>query len=280
MKNLWKKNQTIVSALAVMLAVAGYLTWAGSTDLAKKANSSATYTSAQYELSQEDLLQENSDGLAEELADAGVTDQLAEAETAAEAEQVAAEGSEVTHLREEGLGSTTDGAVLGAVPETQEAADAEAAAAADDGLTDIASLDQDASDLEDVPGEAVLTSGMTVSDFVAKSKLTREQVRGANKEALLDVINNEAASEDEVQGAIDSMVALTNNAEKENAAELLLKSKGFEESIVSIQGSQVEVMIGRDSLTDAELAQVEDAVKRKTETGIENIVISLMDVKK
>lgn len=278
MKNLWKKNQTIVSALAVMLAVAGYLTWAGSTDLAKKANSSATYTSAQYELSQEDLLQENSDGLAEELADAGVTDQLAEAETSADAAQAAAEGSEATHLREDGLGSTTDGAVLGAVPETQEAAAADASA--DDGLTDIASLDQDASDLEDVPGEAVLTSGMTVSDFVAKSKLTREQVRGANKEALLDVINNEAASEDEVQGAIDSMVALTNNAEKENAAELLLKSKGFEESIVSIQGNQVEVMIGRDSLTDAELAQVEDAVKRKTETGIENIVISLMDVKK
>ena len=32
MKRLLKKNQTIVSALAVMLAVAGYLTYAGNTD--------------------------------------------------------------------------------------------------------------------------------------------------------------------------------------------------------------------------------------------------------
>ena len=144
--------------------------------------------------------------------------------------------------------------------------------------TDIASLDQDASDLDSVPGEAVLTSGMTVSDFVAQSKLDREQVRGANKEALLNVINNDGATDEEVQGAIDTMVTLTTTAEMESATEMLLKSKGFSDAIVSINGDQVEVVIGKSSLTDAQLAQVEDIVKRKTDTGIENIVISLMDM--
>ncbi len=252
MKQLLKKNQTIVSALAVMLAVAGYLTYAGSTDMAEnnKDTGSATYANAQYEISQEDLMLENA------AASDGDTD-VASGETVSGEENGLPADSKST-------GTETEEETVALEEET--------------GSGDIASLDQDASDLDSVPGEAVLTSGVTVADFMAQTKLDREQVRGANKEALLDIINNESSTDEEVQGAIDTMVELTTKAEMENAAETLLKSKGFEESIVSINGDQVEVVIGKSSLTDAELAQVEDIVKRKTETGIENITISLMDI--
>lgn len=263
MKQLLKKNQTIVSALAVMLAVAGYLTYASSMDMAGNNEDveSATYAKPQYEISQEDLMLEN--------AAASDTDT-----DVASAENTAGEESQV-------LGDNYTGTETVADADSKAAGATDAAGetvAMEEETGDIASLDQDASDLDSVPGEAVLTSGVTVADFIAQTKLDREQVRGANKEALLDVINNEGATDEEVQGAIDTMVSLTTQAEMENAAEMLLKSKGFEESIVSINGDKVEVVIGKSSLTDAELAQVEDIVKRKTETGIENITISLMDV--
>ncbi len=267
MKRLLKKNQTIVSALAVMLAVAGYLTYAGSTDMAEKKDvESATYAKAQYEISQEDLMLENAGALGSNtnVAANGETDaaggELAASHTRGEEEDQTA-GQNSMDGKEEG---ETTGETI-AMEQGEES-------------NDIVSLDQDASDLDSVPGEAVLTSGVTVADFMAQTKLDREQVRGANKEALLDVINNEGATDEEVQGAIDTMVSLTTKAEMENAAEMLLKSKGFEESLVSINGDKVEVVIGKSSLTDAELAQVEDIVKRKTETGIENIIISLMDI--
>ncbi len=261
MKQLLKKNQTIVSALAVMLAVAGYLTYAGSTDMAGKNDGvdSATYANAQYEISQEDLMLEN----------AGASGEEVKAAADGEAETVNGELS-----ADNRNGETETEGESGADQSVEETD----AVNLEDDSGDIASLDQDASDLDALPGEAVLTSGVTVADFMAQTKLDREQVRGANKEALLDVINNEGATDEEVQGAIDTMVSLTTKAEMENAAEMLLKSKGFEESIVSINGDKVEVVIGKSSLTDAELAQVEDIVKRKTETGIENIIISLMEV--
>lgn len=266
MKQLLKKNQTIVSALAVMLAVAGYLTYASSTDMADKSEDvdSATYANAQYEISQEDLMLENA-AVSDEDTDVALAETVAGEENGVPADS--------RNTSTETVAETASDAANG-----EETAGETVAMEEETGSNDIASLDQDASDLDSAPGEAVLTSGVTVADFMAQTKLDREQVRGANKEALLDVINNESATDEEVQGAIDTMVSLTTQAEMENAAEMLLKSKGFEESIVSINGDKVEVVIGKSSLTDAELAQVEDIVKRKTETGIENIIISLMDV--
>jgi len=40
-------------------------------------------------------------------------------------------------------------------------------------------------------GEAVLTSTIVAQNFSAQAKLNREQVRSKNKEALIEVINNE-----------------------------------------------------------------------------------------
>ena len=70
------------------------------------------------------------------------------------------------------------------------------------------------------------------------------------------------------------MTALTENAEKEAAAELLLESKGFTDAVVSITDGSVDVVIGQSEITDAQRAQIEDIVKRKTDIAAENIVIS------
>ena len=127
-----------------------------------------------------------------------------------------------------------------------------------------------------VPGEAVLTSTGTGSSFAAQAKLTREQVRSKNKETLLEIINNENVTEEQKQNAVNDMTALTENAEKEAAAELLLESKGFTDAVVSITDGSVDVVIGQSEITDAQRAQIEDIVKRKTEISGENIVITTM----
>ena len=72
--------------------------------------------------------------------------------------------------------------------------------------------------------------------------------------------------------------AKTEISEKENAAETLLKAKGFIDPVVSITENQVDVVLNAASLTDPERAQIEDIVKRKTEIGAEGIVITLMEL--
>ena len=63
-------------------------------------------------------------------------------------------------------------------------------------------------------------------------------------------------------------------AEQEAAAELLLETKGFEECIVSITDGKADVIVNETQLSEAQRAQIEDAVKRKTNISGENIVIT------
>ena len=73
------------------------------------------------------------------------------------------------------------------------------------------------------------------------------------------------------------MTQMTQLAEQEAAAELLLEAKGFEDCIVSIADGSVDVVVNQSELSDAERAQIEDIVKRKTEISGENIVITPKD---
>ena len=111
------------------------------------------------------------------------------------------------------------------------------------------------------PGEAVLTGA---SDFAAQAKLSREQVRSQSKADLQEILNNTEVGDEQKQEAVNTMVQMTEISEKEAAAEMLLEAKGFENAIVNLTGE----------LEDAQRAQIEDIVKRKTGITPENIVIT------
>ena len=135
------------------------------------------------------------------------------------------------------------------------------------------SLDVDGAESQDTstPGEAVLTGA---SDFAARARLSREQVRSRNKADLQDIINNQDIGDDEKQNAVNTMVSMTDTAEKEAAAELLLEAKGFENVIVNLTGETADVVVPQADLEDAKRAQIEDIVKRKTGVSAEYIVIT------
>ena len=96
------------------------------------------------------------------------------------------------------------------------------------------------------------------------ARMQKEQTRTKNKESLLEIINNENVTESGKQEAINSMVHMTEIAEKETAAEILLDAKGFDDAIVSIQGDGVDVVVNTAELSEVDRAQIEDIVTRKT----------------
>ena len=133
------------------------------------------------------------------------------------------------------------------------------------------------SDAEDElnPGESVLTGNIiNVTDYAVAVKLNREQIRATNKEMLSEIINNEQLSEEAKQEAINKMVELTDIAEKEANAEMLLEGKGFTNVVVSISENSCDVVLDMGEVTDAKRAQVEDIVKRKTGVSADKIVIT------
>lgn len=203
MKRIFRKNQVIIAALAVMIAIAGYLNYSGRIFGGDK-----------------DAAEANSDLANMELLD----------------------------ISEEDL-AETDG--------------------------EIASNDSEEADgtVEGTPGEAVLTSG-DASAVVAEAKVTREQVRAKNKESLMEIVDNQNLSDEQKQDAVNQLLVLTDLAEKEAAAETLLASKGFDQAVVSLTQEGADIVVSAAELSDANRAQIEDIVTRKTGIAAENIVIT------
>ena len=192
MKRIFKKNQIMISALAVMIAVAGYLNYSGRLFGDDK-------TKAEHELASKELL--------------------------------------------------------------------------DISLEETAEIDSLDNEVDEKPGEAVLTSG---SNIVAEAKVAREQVRSENKEVLQGIIDNKNLTDEQKNSAVTQMIEMTKIAEMETAVETMLLSKGFSESVVTITEKGVDVVVNGAELTDAKRAQIEDIVTRKTGVEAKNIVITPM----
>lgn len=125
------------------------------------------------------------------------------------------------------------------------------------------------------PGESILTGNIiNVKDYAAAVKLNREQIRATNKAALMEIVNNEALSEEAKKEAVSQLVEMTDIAEKEANAEMLLEAKGFTNVVVSINENSCDVVLDMGEVTDAKRAQVEDIVKRKTGVTADKIVIT------
>lgn len=235
-----KRNQIMITALALMIAIAGYLNFAGNQ----------------------------------------MEDELAVADVTGTEEEITA----LLDLSEEDI--TSDIISLDAEAEASENYLDDTLTLSDtisDVTIDTASAaleDEDILGSEDIldgtmPGEAVYTSTQAVSSL-AGVKLIKEQTRAKNKETLLEIINSTSLSESQKQDAVNGMMELTQIAEKEMAAEILLEAKGFDGAVVSVNGDMVDVVVCTDSLDDAKLAQIEDIIVRKTGMDPANIIISSM----
>jgi stage III sporulation protein AH len=123
-------------------------------------------------------------------------------------------------------------------------------------------------------GEAVFVNTSRDSSYFVQAKLNREQSRATEKEILTDLINNANVEAAHKAKAADSMLEIQKRIERESAAEAMIESKGFSEVYVRIDDNSVDVVVNKEALTDAEIAQIEDIIKRKTGMSENQIHIS------
>ena len=241
MKSLFKKNQLMITALAIMIAIAGYLQFAGTN------------------LEEEYLTVE--DGQLSPVDSSGVITENLIAGNLEDSYQL------------DGTLELSDEDLLNASLTDIPSLDSDVDIIVDDYLDQGMQMAQAQPKENEIPGEAVFTSAMGVT-ILSEAKLLKEQTRAKNKETLLEIINGSGLSEDQKQDAVNSMVEMTQIAEKESAAEILLEAKGFHDVVVSINGDMVDVVVNEAQLDDVMRAQIEDIVKRKTEIEPQNIIIS------
>ena len=207
MKKVLRKNQIIITALVVLVAVAGYMSMTDKEEMTMSTNTS-----------------ENVQEAGDELADISEEDIVLDEGEAVSGEAVSA--------REESVSSKENA------------------------------------------GEAVLVSNTVKGNYFEEAKLSREQTRAKNKETLTSLVNNKNVTNEQKEKAMNEIMKMTEINEKETATENLLAAKGFQEAVVTILADSVDVVVNAENLTEQQIAQIEDVVKRKTECEADKIVIS------
>ena len=124
------------------------------------------------------------------------------------------------------------------------------------------------------PGAAVFVNSISDSSFFIQAKLSREQARSSQMSSLTDMINNSNIAQDQRAQTATQLLDIQTRIERETAAEALIEAKGFTEVYVRIGDNSVDVVVDKPELTDAEIAQIEDVIRRKTGFALEQIFIS------
>ena len=91
-------------------------------------------------------------------------------------------------------------------------------------------------------GAAVFVNSSTDTSYFVQAKLDREQSRAKQKDMLNEMLNNEKATSEQKNEATTAMLQIQQRIEKENAAEDMLKAKGFSEVYVRIDDDTVDVV--------------------------------------
>lgn len=280
-KKILRKNQIMITALAVMIAVAGYLNFAG-TRIGEEdfisvdgSSSELTYDLSEYDISDEDMyaisLREDTDGIIRDYASAtGDNTDIASLDT----DDVTITDNYLSSDMNALSDSTIDPSIAGDMSLSSDTASADVQVS---GETDALAANEESGATiieQEIPGEAVFTSASGVSTL-AGAKLLKEQTRAQNKESLLEIIQNEELTEEAKKEAVNSMIALTETTQKESDAQMLLEAKGFTQTVVSISGDTADVIVEAANLTEAQTAQILDIVQRKTDISPENIIITI-----
>ncbi len=236
MKKLMKRNQVIIAALAIMIVVAGYLNL--TRDSAKPTGAKVTPTDAA-----------KNDGTADPDSEgAGNFVDISDGDSI----PVADDGSLI--LAENQKVSTTPAPTPGS----------------EDSKTDASNPSQTG---DDTPGNSVLASTELTPDYFVSAKLSREQIRAKNREALMAIVQDSSISEELKADAMKTLVNMTKNAEKEDICESLLEAKGFQEIVVHIEEDSVNVTVNAASITQQEVAQIEDIIIRETGVKVSQIYV-------
>ncbi|HHX12822.1 MAG TPA: SpoIIIAH-like family protein [Clostridiales bacterium] len=263
MKNIFKKNQIIITALAIMIIIAGYLSFTNDDKLDDPALQTVNPDEAGYEEYSEVEGMEFASDIAD---DETTNDETIDDETIDDTNTLDdTDNDETTPV--ETLDDDED-AELYELGELGEASEDDILASAQD-VADNGELNID----DGVPGEAVLASVTLDAGYFSSSKLNREQVRARNAAEYKAIMENPEISEEAKQIATNALIELTKIREKESATEMLLEARGFDGSIVRITDDDVEVVVNSLDLSEQQLAIIEDVVKDKTDISIENISI-------
>lgn len=143
-----------------------------------------------------------------------------------------------------------------------------------DGIVEAGKNDKIEESGSKVLGDSVEVDKKAEDDYFAVSVIDRERVRDEAIETLREVLENDAASAETKQNALDKMTSLADAMTEEVNIENLVMAKGFKNCVAVVGDESVDVIVQCEELMPNELAQIKDIAVKQTSADTEVRIIS------
>lgn len=128
----------------------------------------------------------------------------------------------------------------------------------------------------EISSEAVQTGAKAEkedADYFETARKDRQKVLSEAQETVEETLKSANATDAEREKAFETVNQIAARVEKANNIETLLKAKGFNDAVVVIGDSDVNIVVKSDGITTAQTLQIQDIVTAQTEIPLGNIKI-------
>ena len=128
-------------------------------------------------------------------------------------------------------------------------------------------------DTQFVSGDIIDEQKDTTKEYFAKARLEREESRDETIETLKTFMNGGDVTSEELQVMAVEALEYTELAQKETEIETVIKSQGYEDCMVYLDGTNANILVKTNGLDAASAAKIKGALLDNVEVLSENITI-------
>lgn len=122
--------------------------------------------------------------------------------------------------------------------------------------------------------EVATNSKITKDDYFVQSKLERDTMYSQMLETYEKVLNSTNSLETQKQTATQEITKINELKNSIMICENLIKTKGFENSIIFVNDKSISVIIESEELKPEDVAKIQNIIAREMKADIDNIHIS------
>lgn len=111
-------------------------------------------------------------------------------------------------------------------------------------------------------------------NYFSTSKLERDTMYSQMLETYENILNSSNSLETQKQSATEEIKKINDTKNSIMICENLIKTKGFENSIIFVNGESVSIVVKDNQLTTEKVAQIQNIISREMNAKAENIHIS------
>lgn len=119
------------------------------------------------------------------------------------------------------------------------------------------------------------SSATSSDDYFTKSKLERDTMYSQMLETYEKVLNSSNSLETQRQTATQEISKINETKNSIMVCENLIGTKGFKNNVIFVNGNSINAIIGTNQLKPEEIAQIQNIVSREMKAEIENIHIAM-----